>query len=520
MSSPVDGEQAWTELSGQVAEFAGELLEGHRIAGPRRLDGPKTIRDSVHGYFLLRPWEVEIADSPLLQRLRYIHQTGLAYYVYPSAHHTRFEHSLGAAKLVSDVVASMQLSERWGSLFSDEIADELRVGALLHDVGHCLFSHVSEDLLQEYFYDQFFAIRQLPRFKGRPAGEILAHALLNSPAVQTFLGQVFDEYKLPHLRPSVIAGFCVGNPRPPDADAYKSELLSGALDVDKLDYLQRDTYSSGIKSQIDTQHIIRSMAIFRRDDGSHVLGAQLAAVSGIEQMHFTKTLLYPAIYHHQKVRALEATVRGICETIREDPKGVPDHLKFQHISDFLRATEYEFLSLAKRSTRVGEQVRNLLNRRVLQRALCIGLHSRANRSSTYDEGYEEFVNLGRNDAEAVVDRDRIRRRIFDALPTHHQTDPARLWLDVPGRPKFKDVEECWVVRPDGTGVPLTDVIPLDRWLKAYVELKWTAHVFYEPEIALRIGASAAAAAVLKDEYDLEFADSAYEEAKVPPPGTR
>src|SRR5438552_11078485 len=105
-----------------------------------RLD-EKLIRDPIFGFQKLRAYETLIIDTPLFQRLRGIFQTSLTYLTYPSSIHTRFEHSLNCMNLASKVLWELQQS---GNSISEPEHAEVRLAALLHDIGHCIFSHGSE----------------------------------------------------------------------------------------------------------------------------------------------------------------------------------------------------------------------------------------------------------------------------------------------------------------------------------------------------------------------------------------
>src|SRR5688500_18917881 len=107
----------------------------------------RLIRDPIFGYLSLRPYEVLIVDSPLYQRLRGIFQTALAFLTYPSSIHTRFEHSLNSLNLASRVIHALIVK---GVYISPTSEAEIRLAALLHDIGHCIFSHGSE-----FFYRDF-----------------------------------------------------------------------------------------------------------------------------------------------------------------------------------------------------------------------------------------------------------------------------------------------------------------------------------------------------------------------------
>ncbi|GAI02382.1 unnamed protein product [marine sediment metagenome] len=127
-------------------------------------DEEKVIREAVLGYQVLQPHEYLVLDSPPLQRLRYIHQTALAYLVYPAANHTRFDHSLGCAKI------AQQLGEKLLSPREKTRIAELRLAALLHDVGHTFFSHLSETIMQSRFNDIYTAVKRAPQFEGHELG--------------------------------------------------------------------------------------------------------------------------------------------------------------------------------------------------------------------------------------------------------------------------------------------------------------------------------------------------------------
>ena len=178
-------EARWAEFTGQIASFCERLLSRYRVRGPTSLPGPKIIRDSLHGYHLLQPYEVELIDSPLLQRLRFIHQTAFAFHIYPSANHSRFEHSLGAAKLVTDVATYMRFNKDTRALFDESTVTELRFAALLHDVGHCLFSHLSELIIEERFPELVHVIKK--RFPGRSTREVISYVRITSDLVRIYL---------------------------------------------------------------------------------------------------------------------------------------------------------------------------------------------------------------------------------------------------------------------------------------------------------------------------------------------
>jgi len=128
---PTEGEAALHALAEEINEWVEDIIPADY---PKRYPSPKdgkVVREAVSGYQVLKPHEYLLLDSPIMQRLRYIHQTALAYLVYPTANHTRFDHSLGVAKIADDIGHS--LGEKKPQI------EELRLAALLHDVGHSFF---------------------------------------------------------------------------------------------------------------------------------------------------------------------------------------------------------------------------------------------------------------------------------------------------------------------------------------------------------------------------------------------
>ena len=125
-------------------------VERIKSVGLLRL-GPKQIHDPVWGTISLRPLEVAIVDSPLLQRLRHLRQLGVAHWVYPSAGHSRFEHSLGVLFQTQQLTSAINRAGETKysqQVISDDDVQMLRVAALIHDVGHPVLSHVSEYALR------------------------------------------------------------------------------------------------------------------------------------------------------------------------------------------------------------------------------------------------------------------------------------------------------------------------------------------------------------------------------------
>lgn len=234
----------------------------------------KLINDNIWGVHPYYWPELALIDTPIMQRLRRIHQTSLAYYTYPSMRHSRFEHALGVV-IASDLMyRHLRLSHDYDTLrfvnevftarridpptrinpLDDPVRLELRLAALLHDTGHSLFSHTSEPhygALQPVAE----ARHELEQLLGKRigAGEVVSAAIAWSPAVHDYLAFVLKKLKDPGAqgRFQLVDQFEIGlmilgaTSRP--ETQFLADIISSALDADKLDYLRRDGEAAGLQ---------------------------------------------------------------------------------------------------------------------------------------------------------------------------------------------------------------------------------------------------------------------------------
>jgi HD superfamily phosphohydrolase len=232
----------------------------------------KLIRDAVHGDIEMTGLEVELMDTPEFQRLRGIKQLGTAYLVFPSAVHTRFEHSLGTSWMAHRMIEAV----RRGTAVSAGDEMLIRVSALLHDITHIPFGHTLED-----------ERRVLPRHDKDE--ERVEHFFIRST-----IGRIL---KREGMQDEVIATI-KGN------DTYASDIVGGAISADLLDYLRRDTYFCGLSQYYDPR-IFESFII----DGGRLIvnlekhGAlRLDALSElVNLLRIRYTLSERVYYHHSKV---------------------------------------------------------------------------------------------------------------------------------------------------------------------------------------------------------------------------
>src|SRR5437762_1529528 len=248
----------------------------------------KLIRDAVHGDIEMESLEVELMDTPEFQRLRGIKQLGTAYLVFPSAVHTRFEHSLGTSWMAHRILQSV----RRNYTVSDDDARLIRVAALLHDITHIPFGHTLED-----------ERRVLPR---HDKDEERVDYFLR----QSNVGKILKREGLQEAVISTIRG----------NDTYPSDIVGGAISADLLDYLRRDTYFCGLSQYYDPR-IFESFIV---DNGRLVINLekqgtlrQDALSELVNLLRIRYTLSERVYYHHTKVSSGAMISKAVELALRE-----------------------------------------------------------------------------------------------------------------------------------------------------------------------------------------------------------
>lgn len=313
----------------------------------------KIVADPLLGYIHLNPWEVSIIDTKLYQRLRNITQLGLAYLVFPSLGYSRFEHSLGVLGHLNLVLN--RLIENNSKISSKDqtysivkrYETTIRLAAIFHDIGHCLFSHVSERIISKLKggenYPSASTIQQIftnhfEKEKPIPFAEIFAVTIIGSELMQKFITKLdFIKAKQVESTLELAARFMLGLPDKKEADSiFISQLLSSGLDVDKIDYMAREAHYSGIKLEIDIDRILSKLQVFplkiselpknlnfckqiyNPESNFMVLGFEKGGQFAFEEFCIARLALHVKIYLHQKVRAAEAQLTKYLSLISQN----------------------------------------------------------------------------------------------------------------------------------------------------------------------------------------------------------
>ncbi|MDP9079859.1 MAG: HD domain-containing protein [Bacteroidota bacterium] len=238
----------------------------------------KIINDPVYGFISI-PTELifDLIEHPYFQRLRYIKQVGMTHLVYPGALHTRFHHALGAMHLMS---MSIETLRNKGHEISDEEEEAVTIAILLHDIGHGPFSHALEDSIVENISHEDISTMIMQRLNLQFNGKL-------SMAINIFEGNY---------------------PR-----QFLHQLVSSQLDMDRMDYLNRDSFFTGVsEGVISSDRIIKMLNVV--DDQIVV---EEKGIYSIEKFLIARRLMYWQVYLHKTVIAAEQTLVKILKRSRE-----------------------------------------------------------------------------------------------------------------------------------------------------------------------------------------------------------
>jgi uncharacterized protein len=241
------------------------------------------IRDPLHNNIRLDPLARELIETPAFQRLRYVRQLGLAFLVYPGATHTRFEHALGTYHLAKRSLALLEESGGLEGVAGDDPAI-VATAALLHDLGHYPFSHALEEI-------------------GALNHEEVARSLIAGGDVGAILTRTLGADA-----PSRIIALVRGESRSP-----LQRLISGSLDLDKLDYLRRDALMCGVSyGDIDVDRLLNSLVLVDDpESGGLTVAIAEKGLSALESLLFAKYQMYRNVYWHHAIRSATAMYKRL-----------------------------------------------------------------------------------------------------------------------------------------------------------------------------------------------------------------
>ncbi len=499
---------AFQELRNRIGRVVERYLDGYaeRLAYARLED--KLFRDPIFGFQRLRPHEVLIVDSPLFQRLRGIFQTSVAYLTYPSAIHTRFEHSLNCLHLANRVLDAVH--ERH-NVVTEPVRAEVRLSALLHDIGHGIFSHGSE-----FFYRDFEEFTEALeddeiRHGNASPSELVNYCIITCQEFSNLLwepikARMREDDGVRHKYACVedvslraIAQRIIGMaPGDEPNRRYETDIVNGALDVDKLDYLNRDSYFTGVSLAIDIERLLPSLRVAHvknkprnRDERRLVVDHRGIAV--VEQLLFARMILYDTVYHHHKVRAATQSLRSLLRDHQTTPSWPTSSKTLASVVDFLDFDEYNFFGREYDDSGLSGRIGQLRNRVLMRRALVF-----APRTVVDEDSYIQLARLSgdacnRDDPvarkKAIAFFDRLLTRVLDlCVEIGASIDRSDVAIDIPDPPGFSRLgEETFVQFAADYVVQLKDLFPFQKVVNNYTRhYKYRSYVFASEKWAAEI----------------------------------
>ncbi|MDH5437811.1 MAG: HD domain-containing protein [Candidatus Bathyarchaeota archaeon] len=403
------------------------------------------IKDPVHGYVYITEAEKEVIDSFPVQRLHRLRQLAGAEYVYPGANHTRFEHSIGVMHLAGLLAENPHLSQ----LLSEDEAQKVRIAALLHDVGHGPFSHVFEHLLV--------------KFLNKTHEDINVWIVQKSELKDILKGLGYD--------PDELAKLSVGLLHKPGR-AFMDQVIRSAVDVDKLDFVVRDTYHTGAEyGYVDIFRLIHMLDVLDEN-----LAVDLGALSALESFILARIESFKSIYFHRVGRAVQIMLA----TAMEEAKDELDLVDFRSPEDYLALDDYTVWTMLKGCKKSKGIIENLERRKLLKCA------------------YDKTFYVRDKTVSSIFSVEEIRNQMRDKIASEAGVKPKSVVIDVPTLPSVP-YRHSVLLEPmeipvfhrtrDGEKIPqrLSDISGIFDVLKGFINI---LRVYTEEKHRERVGAAA------------------------------
>tara|TARA_B100000902_G_scaffold26988_4_gene32514 strand:+ start:4008 stop:5324 length:1317 start_codon:yes stop_codon:yes gene_type:complete len=354
----------------------------------------RVINDTIHGSFSIDGVREDLLSTPEFNKLSHIKQLGLAHLVFPGAHHTRFEHSLGVSHLAGRMANSLSLS--------DEESTIVEVAAMLHDVGHGPYSHTLEHILHERGGADHMHITE-----GIITGDydILSDEERSLFPERRTVPEILESYGIdPKEVSSLIHGPDAGGKERnlfhwgEGAEAFHSQdhtmghLVHGPVDCDQMDYLLRDAHFTGVRHGIIDHH--RLIHCMERHSGD--IAVTEGGLSALEGMMTARALMYSAVYFHRVTRITEVMLSRAVERCEDS---LPEAVQMQRMVD---AEVWHALDSAGPFAK--DMIKRLKYRRLLKNCL-------TRRMDELDSNQiDRLIHLATNSDERIQVEDEIARR--------------------------------------------------------------------------------------------------------------
>lgn len=474
----------------------------------------KIIHDPLWGSRLFYPWEVALIDSPLCQRLRRIHQLGTAFLTYPSAVHSRFSHTLGVTILAGRLINRLKEKSEILNLkikISPRDIYTVRLAGILHDVGHSFFSHASEKTLKPILAK---ILREL-RIENPKPHEFISYMIVTNPYFIKFWNKhikpLFPDKK--HVPDTQDIANIIIKKSPSPEKTYLRDIISGPYDVDKLEYLYRDARTAGLEISYDIERYFYKINIFNKKPNTWRLAMDLGGVSAIEQIIFSKMMLYSFVYHHQKVLASDALIYDLLyELLNNKSKG---SVKIKHPLDFLRYTDYDLLSNNNDSPskRFREIKKKLVFRELPERCFVMNTEFVEDIADSDTKNNWDKLKKDLRDYEKQFS---IRKEIVSMYNKKYRLkiNVDDIHIVFPEIPEVEEPKQAPIVNSNGQLEAMGGYFfDLEGWQKTY-DLKKLRGYFYS-SINIKKNAANIIEEFIYKKYNIKFKYNARKEAKLP-----
>jgi hypothetical protein len=369
----------------------------------------RTVRDPLWQNIGLNPEAAAIVDTPAFQRLRHVKQLGFAHLVYPGAIHTRFLHALGVYHLTGRAIDTLESRGALAGLSASERESigVVRLAALLHDIGHYPFSHAMEEL-------------EAGAIPGHH--EELAAGFLGAPDIRGVLDGVGAGAAEEVL--ALIRG---------ESSHPLQGLVSGSLDLDKIDYLRRDSLFCGVPyGAVDVDRLLDSLTLARASSDSALeIAVTEKGISALESLMFAKYQMFRNVYWHHAVRSATVAFRRLVEGALEEGLLARDELNGPTDEELLGTLAARMGDPSNREVPavLGRLLEGIARRRLPKRAL------------------ELFGDeLPKDLADWIPERRDLVRRTEDWLAGDLGRSPGEVLLDYPSNPRMLELRLLLVRR--------------------------------------------------------------------------
>ncbi|MEM2142161.1 MAG: HD domain-containing protein [Candidatus Thorarchaeota archaeon] len=416
------------------------------------MNGHIEINDPIHGFIKLTEIERQIVDSQPCQRLRRVKQLSGGHLVYPTAEHSRFGHSIGAMYL-SHLMGKRLLPQAG---LGEDALQETRIASLLHDVGHGPFSHVFEEALLEN--------------RGLNHEDITEWVIRESE-----LGDIIENGGFSKER----IGKLVRGQRSQTTDSVVTGIVAGQVDVDKMDYLVRDSFYCGVHyGLIDTYRLISSAEV--SDD--HFIEFNLTARGALEAFVVARYEMFSNVYYHKTVRSVEVMLVKLM-TAADRVLGLT---RFDSIDDFLELDDMSFISRVRRvdptesdDARLATEMVRRLDSRLL-----------------YKSAFEKVVHTQDRFVSRLLTKKKVRESIQEEIAEEAGVPVDEVIVDVPTLPSVPygldslnpmEIGTFEVIEGKKVSRRLSDYSNIASMMKVYLDV---IRVYTSDEHRLKVGRAA------------------------------